>query len=271
MMLRFKPQAGLPRTILILMYHHLEPNHPARTPYSISLLQFERQVMALRNARYETVSFQRLSRALKEETTLPAKSLLITFDDGYKSFFNLAMPVLQAQGMTATAFIVAGEIGGFNRWDEDKGIPHRALMTEEELRAVVDAGFELGSHGWSHRDLLACSPAETEEEIVRARQFLQARFGAPVSAFAYPYGRHCAALYESLAGAGFESAVIASTVPPREEGNPFAMPRVLVQQRDNGMRFRLKLSPLYRRYKKWRGMLTHFALYGPERAGLRSF
>src|SRR5437879_1794984 len=107
------PRQCSPKNLPILMYHHLERDHPARTPYAISVRQFEGQLDMLQRARFTTVNFQQLSKALRSGEALPKKSVLITFDDGYVSFVDYAVPALRACRMTATAFLVAGEIGGF--------------------------------------------------------------------------------------------------------------------------------------------------------------
>src|SRR4051812_41654229 len=106
-----------PHVIPILMYHHLEPKHPATSLYAISLRQFQGHLDLLQRARFTTITFRQLSEAMSKGRALPRKSVLITFDDGYLSFLDYALPALQARGMTATAFLVAGEIGEFNRWD----------------------------------------------------------------------------------------------------------------------------------------------------------
>jgi peptidoglycan/xylan/chitin deacetylase (PgdA/CDA1 family) len=233
------------------MYHHLEPDHPARTPYAISVRQFEDQLDVLQRAGFTTINFEQLSKARRSGEALSGKSVVITFDDGYVSFLDYAVPALQVRGMSATAFLVVGEIGGFNRWDESEGIPRRALMSEANVEGLIAAGFEIGSHGWAHRDLVACSPKELEEEIGRSRQALHAKFGIVTTTFAYPYGRYSETHYKSLASAGFQAAVTSSSTTPGI-GNQFALRRVNVQQRDNRLTFFLKLSPLYLRYKAWR-------------------
>src|ERR1041384_8126669 len=137
-----------PCEIPILMYHHLEPHHPAKTPYAISVTQFERQLNLLQRARFTTITFQQLLGVIVKGNRLPHKSVLISFDDGYTSFLEHAVPALLARRMTATTFLVAREIGGFNKWDQNLGIPARQLMDHSAVKEVINAGFEIGSHGW---------------------------------------------------------------------------------------------------------------------------
>src|ERR1043166_7983870 len=80
---RMKFRAGLsqcyPRGVPILMYHHLEPDHPARTPYALSLRQFEDQLDLLQRARFTTIDFQQLSNGISKVGAGSRRSVLITF------------------------------------------------------------------------------------------------------------------------------------------------------------------------------------------------
>ena len=236
----------MPFNLPILMYHHLDGS--ADTPYALSVGQFIAQLDALRRSGFATLTFSDLSKAMQGHRECPGKPVLLTFDDGYESFRELAVPALAGRGMKATVFVVAGEIGGFNRWDVETGIPRRALMPEQGIREVIAAGMEVGSHGWAHRDLTACSDAELDEEIGWSRQELQRRFGVEVGAFAYPYGRHGARLFPRLVQAGYHCAASIFSNAKTVTENPFAMRRVYVHPGDTPLRFRYKLSPLYLRY-----------------------
>ncbi|HEY1675458.1 MAG TPA: polysaccharide deacetylase family protein [Streptosporangiaceae bacterium] len=72
----------------------------------------------------------------------------LTFDDGYDDFRHYALPVLQRYGFGATAFVIAGRLGGVNAWDALG--PRKTLMTAGQVREVMAAGIEIGSHGLRH-------------------------------------------------------------------------------------------------------------------------
>jgi peptidoglycan/xylan/chitin deacetylase (PgdA/CDA1 family) len=234
----------------ILMYHDLEADD-SRTEFSISIDQFESHLDWLRNHGFTTIGFNGLLAAL-EGHPLPSKPAMITFDDGYESFRRLAVPALAARHMTATVFIVAGEIGGFNRWDSSTGGPERALMDEQGIREVLGAGIEVGSHGWNHRDLTRCSPPELEAEIVRSRHALRDRFGDVAEVFAYPYGRHSVGHFDQLESAGYRAAVSIFSLAATVTGNVYAMRRIHIHSEDTSLRFKAKVSAPYLRYAAWR-------------------
>jgi len=180
--------------------------------------------------------------------------VVITFDYAFRSFIELALPALLARKMAASVFVPAGQIGGTNRWDVERGFPERAVMTENEIRTIMEAGIEVGAHGWAHRDLRGCSNAELHEEIFDSRQEMQRRFGVAPDFFAYPYGKGSTRLQPLLAEAGYRGAVTIFSNEPTVTANPFCMRRIYVHKGDGRIRFRLKLSKPYLRYKAFRGL-----------------
>jgi peptidoglycan/xylan/chitin deacetylase (PgdA/CDA1 family) len=236
----------------VLMYHHLEQDGAVITPYAVHASLFASQLDILKKARFVALSFQELFAALDGKRTLPERAVVITFDDGYESFREFALPALLAHAMTATVFVVASEIGGINRWDLPEGFPQRPLMNEAALKEIVAAGMEIGSHGWAHRDLTACAESELAEEFVQSRQEIRRRLDVRADVFSYPYGRYSRRHLPLLAQAGYRGAVTIFSDEPTVTHSPYAMRRVLVHDGDTAWRFRLKLSPLYLRYVAWR-------------------
>jgi peptidoglycan/xylan/chitin deacetylase (PgdA/CDA1 family) len=125
-------------------------------------------------------------------------------------------------------------------------------MSEEMLHVAARQGIEIGSHGWHHKHLLECSDDELHEEIFSSRQQLR-EMGFDADFFAYPYGEFSTRIYHLLQKAGYLSATSIFSNEPTVTSNPFAMRRVYVHENDNQVSFRIKLMPLYQRYKAWRG------------------
>jgi len=238
--------------IPILMYHHLVPGCvvPPELRYTVAIELFERQLDILSKRGFLTIGFSDLFRIATGVMSRPAKRLvLLTFDDGYESFIQLAVPALEKRRMRATVFIVAGEIGGHNRWDTDRGRPRLELMGDVGIRSALSAGMEIGVHSWTHPGLTACAADELEREIVESKREIDGRFGILTEAFAYPYGDYAPAHFPVLARAGFQGAAAIYTNDRSVTSQPYAMRRVLVNQGDGLARFHLKLSRLYLRYR----------------------
>lgn len=112
--------------------------------------------------------------------------IVCTFDDGYIGLLNNAMPIMKVYGFTATVYICTDYIGKSNDWNfKDK--QKRFHLNIEELHVLCNAGWEIGSHGVSHRSLLRLSDEEAIYELSFSKQMLEKEFG-PITSYAYPYG-----------------------------------------------------------------------------------
>lgn len=153
----------------------------------------------------------------------------ITFDDGYRNLLERALPTLRELGFTATVFVVAGRLGEDNRWPAgpDDGVPTLELAGEAELRELMTAGWEIGSHGLSHRTLTELDERELERELADSRERLETTFEVPVRHFAYPYGRHDRRV-RAQTGRHYSGAVGTRLAHCEQVDRdvPFALPRI---------------------------------------------
>lgn len=233
------------------MYHHVVESS-AVEPHAISLRRLEQQLDFLKRGGWQTLGLDDILRVADGTLTLSDRSVWITFDDGYSSFLDLAMPLLLARDMRATLFVVAGRIGGVNDWDISCDLPPRPLLNEAGLLSVRRAGMDIGAHGWAHRDLIACDESSLDEEIYRSRAELEERLQETVRAYAYPYGRYGHTHPERIAAAGYRIAVANRSSAHAVMANVFTMRRICMNDCSQNLRFRLKLSRAYLRYRGWR-------------------
>jgi len=118
-----------------------------------------------------------------------SRTLGISFDDAYLNVVRDGLPVLAEAGFSATVFVIAGRVGGDNRWPgQPVTIPTLELAGWSDLERLVRAGWEVGSHGLTHASLTALSGAAAEAELVEARRLLEERLGVDPPLLAYPYG-----------------------------------------------------------------------------------
>src|ERR1700730_6891640 len=133
----------------VLLYHHVGPRRPGTFPQlTISSQTFERQVRWLARIGYGRIRPSYWLAWLLDRTGLPEKAVLITFDDGYADLTEYALPVLQHYGFGAGVFIVTGQVGGTNAWDEGSA-PHQ-LMTGDQIRYWATQGIEFCAHSRTH-------------------------------------------------------------------------------------------------------------------------
>jgi peptidoglycan/xylan/chitin deacetylase (PgdA/CDA1 family) len=119
----------------------------------------------------------------------PEASVVITFDDGFANFYEMAMPELARYGFSATVFVISGHVGGRNDWAAPPpGLGLRELLTWPQIAELSAAGIEIGAHTQTHKDLRRLPAREVEAEVVNSRQEIESRLGRPVESFAFPFG-----------------------------------------------------------------------------------
>ncbi len=143
---------------------------------------------------YRTISVEQLTQAIYFGAQLPSRPILLTFDDGSETVYANALPIMQENGFTGTAYIVHNFIGS--------GL----FMDRDQIRELYDAGWEIGSHSLSHHDVTT-RPAKQEEEIVKSRQRLASYLEVPINSFAYPFGAYDNASLKLVKSAGYIAAM----------------------------------------------------------------
>lgn len=191
----------------ILMYHHLSED--VTNSEMVSPEQFEAQIRALAEAGYTGISFDELQAYVLRGEPLPEKPVVITFDDGYRSNYTLAYPILQKYGMKATIFAIGVSFGTDHYKDTDYAItPHfgaaeASEMTASGLISIQSHTYDM--HQWppyetglAVRENILQLPGESEESYVqaltedftRSRALLEGATGQPVDVLAYPAGQY---------------------------------------------------------------------------------
>lgn len=175
----------MPAPINVLMYHSISG---ASGPTSIPVETFRGQIETLAACQYQTMSLRAFRDWQAGKTQASARSVVITFDDGFADFADSAFSILKAHGYTATVFLPSGKIGGMEDWDGPASAG-RKLMTWPQIAALAKEEIEFGGHSVNHRDLTKLSDLELEREVRQCRDDIGEKLGAPPVAFAPPYGR----------------------------------------------------------------------------------
>jgi peptidoglycan/xylan/chitin deacetylase (PgdA/CDA1 family) len=217
--------------LTILMYHKVdELQHGVRHPGNyVSPAQFAAQMDALLAWGYRTISFTQWLdyREGRNTRALPAKPLIITFDDGYECFDRNAWPVLRARNMGAVVFLVAAQIGGTNAWDADEiRLP---LLTATRILALQEEGVVFGSHSVSHRPLARIAIADARDELTQSRQRLGDLLGRDVDVVAYPFSNQSDAVRRLANEAGYRCAVRGKGRMNSAGTDPFGLRRIKVE------------------------------------------
>jgi peptidoglycan/xylan/chitin deacetylase (PgdA/CDA1 family) len=238
------------RDLLVLCYHAVSERWEA--DLSIRPERLDRQLELLVSRGYRGATF---TEAARDRTA--GKTLVVTFDDAYRSVIDLALPVLSRLELPGTVFAPTIFIGvegpmtwpGIDMWI---GGPHEAEltpMTWEELGTLAEQGWEVGSHTRTHPRLTEIDDAALAEELEASRVECEARLGRACESLAYPYGDYDDRVVEATRRAGYSAACTAALHRPF----PLRWPRVCVYPVDGEWRFRLKVSPTIRRLRAAQG------------------
>lgn len=164
----------------ILMYHHVTTEKGKGL--TISIENLEKQFKHLAENGYKTYHFKELSK-LK---TLPnAKNIIITFDDGYVSQMELALPLLKKYKLKATFFVPLNFLGETDTWNTSS----LKIMTAEQLKNLDPKIVELGFHSFYHKKYTELSNAEIEADTRRCLEFVSENELNFSPVLAYPYGK----------------------------------------------------------------------------------
>jgi len=203
---------------IVLLYHAF--NRGAQ-PLSVRASDFDRQLQWLHDHHVEIVSTSELVGFLAGDGQLPARVALITIDDGLKSVYEKAWPILKRRKVRFTLGIPTGML------EEPKNAP---VMTWDQVREMVSSGLcEVASHGHMHRRLIGLSGRKQREELELSRELLTQRLGQVPVAYFYPLGAYDGPSAEAVRVAGYSAAFRASGAPiAAGSGSLFWLPRLSV-------------------------------------------
>jgi peptidoglycan/xylan/chitin deacetylase (PgdA/CDA1 family) len=229
-------------SVPILMYHDVSPHAPRSFgKYTVSPRDFAGQMGVLAWAGYTPIGLDALVASRTDGAGLPEKPIVITFDDGFASCVEHAVPVLQRHGFTAVFFLVAGLMGGCSEWlrrERGLAIP---MMSWSTARVLLEAGFTFGAHTVSHPRLATLSDRATRHELRASRAAIEDRLATRVSHLAYPFGSYDERVREITRELGFRSACSVRIGLSRADDDLFALHRVPVSGTDSLVDFAARL------------------------------
>ncbi len=186
-------------TAVILLYHHVAEDTPPST--SISPVDFTRHLNYLKDNEFTVIALDRMIDSLRSGQTLPEKSVVITFDDGYSSVYEEAFPLLHSFAYPFTVFVSTEPI--------DK--QQSNYLNWEQIREMADAGVIIANHMVDHPYMLELQEGEDSsqwlarlrEDILLAEQRIESETGQSFRYLAYPYGEYNPAIKSLMRELGF--------------------------------------------------------------------
>ncbi len=199
----------------VLMYHYIQSGVNQKTDpvgYGLSVPpnELDAQIAAMKAAGYTSITMADYVAGKGD-----AKSVVMTFDDGYEDFKTTAYPILKKYNWTATIYIITGMIGG-------------NYMTWDDLKEMKAAGIEIGAHTINHIDLSTASEATQRKEITQSKQDLESHLGGTVTSFCYPSGKYTTVTEALVKQAGFTSATTTHPGDVHHSDDMYALNRLRI-------------------------------------------
>ncbi|MGA7434134.1 MAG: polysaccharide deacetylase family protein [Solirubrobacterales bacterium] len=211
----WEPHTG---PVPILMYHVIgEPAGEVTYPnLYLSVDDFSEQVDWLDTNGYTAVTLIQVQNAWFDGGTLPAKPIVLSFDDGYLGHYLDAMPVLSKHGWA----------GQLNLKAEGSD------LSSKQVKKMIRAGWEIASHTVTHPDLPSLDPDALETELVGSKEKLENDLGIEIVNFCYPAGQYDDEVVAAVEAAGYRGATTVD-IGLAQRSEPFTLKRIRID-RDDG-------------------------------------
>lgn len=215
--------------LLYLMYHELQPpgldisKRDARyRHYIVRAADFRDQLAWLKSSGFEALT---VSEALSRSNAVD-NAVVITFDDGAASDLTVAVPILKEFGFSATFYLTSGLLG------------KKGFLGGDQAQELARQGFEIGCHSRSHRSLQHLGESGLEEEIIRAKEELEAIVGIPVEHYSCPGGFWSPLAAEVAKRAGFKSMATSRIGRNSFRTDHYRLARIPIMRGENRDRFK---------------------------------
>ncbi|MEH6569512.1 MAG: polysaccharide deacetylase family protein [Halioglobus sp.] len=213
------------RVLPILCYHQYTNNTVTQNQLEITADAFEKQMLYLLANDFRILSFAEAEQIIRQGQPIPEQAVVITIDDGYRSIYDVAWPILKKHGIKATLFIYTDFIGGGK------------ALNWSQIQEMKNSGLiEIESHGKSHASLsrlpedenMANYQARIESEIKGSNAAFKKHLGAPARYISYPYGNTSTTASDILKNTGYALAATVTRGENTTYSDPFYLHRTMI-------------------------------------------
>jgi len=201
----------------ILLYHYIEPLKPGdrlRDSLTVTPEKLGEQLNLIKQSGWQTIFMSQAVARLKNPLS-QKNQIALTFDDGYRDFYEYAFPLLKQSNLKATIYVIYDTINAPD------------YLTEAMIKEMLASGLvEIGSHTLDHKQLTAIPAAEAKRQISLSKKMLEERFKIPMITFAYPYGSFDQTLIDQVKAAGYSAAVSVVAGDEQSDANRFFLYRL---------------------------------------------
>ena len=220
-----------PQGVLVLEYHHVNDDvGDDGWAYTVPVADFAEQLDYLQAEGYTTITMQDFMRAKKGKQELPAKPVVLTFDDGYEDNYTTLLPMLEERHMTAVVYMVTNSIG------------RKDYLSWNQLRDMQARGIEIGSHTANHQPLTSLDREKQAEEMKLSKLLMEWNGLKTIYSFSYPNGAYDEEMPDLLRENEYLNAVTGDGGLNTLKTNPYLLQRTNIPHPRLGLlEFKLRL------------------------------
>jgi len=220
----------------IMMYHSVDYSERT-TGNNTNPRNFEKQMQFLKDHGYKVISLEELVNIINGQKPLPKKSVVITFDDGFRNNYNHAFPILKEYGYLATIFVITSVVGEAEH------------LTWAQIKEMENHGIAISSHTLDHVYLPGTSEHIQNHQIAESKKVLEQKLGHPVDFFCYPSGGFNDPIKKMVQKAGYKAACTTNRGYALLNKDVYELKRIRFNDRDYPLSLWVKLSGFYNFFK----------------------
>jgi len=222
------------KDIAAFCYHQVEP--VARSKFSLDRAKFVEQMEYLKNRGYRSLNSEELLAALDPDGPEVDRAVVITFDDGYKTVYDHAYPVMKSLGLKGIICIYPAFIGS------------KLAMTWEQMAELIKEGWSVECHSYTHANLSSkymnpeAEKAFLEKEILTSRDKIERQLGNKVRFMVWPYGVYTDRTLKMVKDAGFAGAMTVDGGANYKGLSPYIVKRQVIYASDDMNKFLIRFG-----------------------------
>ena len=240
------------RSCRILIYHSIENSDLSEDKMGLAVPseKFYIHMKYLKENKFSVIGLLELVSKIANQQLIPEKSIVITFDDGFRSILMKALPILKEFGFTATLFVniyfVENKLPKHLYWHDWQ------TLNWDEINRLYEEGLLIGSHAVTHRKLTELNEEELKNEIVGSKELIERNINAKINTFSYPQGAFNPKVKEALRNNNFICSCSSIEGTNDSQSDFFALKRTEITAFDDTpLKFEKKILGCY----DWLGMI----------------
>lgn len=227
------------KDVPVIMYHYIRDS--VNNSLVVTPQKFDKQMKYLFDNGYTTLTMDELYSFNGDNMPIPKKSVVITFDDGYRDNYENAYPILKKYHFNATIFVITDSIDNDNN-----------MLTSKQLIEMSENGIDIESHTTHHKDLKRLSYDEQLTTMINSKKVIEGILKKPVKYLAYPNGSYNEDSIKACKKAGYIMGVRTHEKWSNKRNGIFSLNRIYVNGNNNMSSFTRRINDSNYHFMGWR-------------------